>query len=148
MEWSGQNATVGYNSNGDYYDNDLANGLPNIAQIISCTIPEGGRRKRQTGQNGGQARQLPFNLTLAEALNCCMKIADIDDNSLMNISRLMLDSQLPECPSTRTRLDISTEFELFTPQQGDCHRSKAMTDTTASDKIFNFVTVCCYAENG
>ena len=149
MEWSGQNATVGYNSNGDYYDNNPGNGLPDIAQIISCTIPEDGRKKRQIVQNGGQASPLPLNFTMAQAMKQCTDIAVVDDISIMNISQLMLYNELPECPSTRTRLGISTEFEVFTPQQGDCHRSIVMTDTVTptSNKRINFVTVCCYADN-
>ena len=153
MEWSGQKATVRYNSNGDYFNNNPASGLADIAQIISCRIPKGGRRKRQPSQNGGQASQLPFNSTMTQALENCRNIADHDDISFMDIDQLILDNQqdfdqLPECPSTKVQLGISTEFEEFIQQPGDCHRSIAITNTPTSNRGFNFVTVCCYADNG
>ena len=153
MEWSGQKATVGYNSNGDYFNNNPASGLEDIAQIISCRIPEGGRRKRQTAENGGEASQIPVNMEMSEELERCRSIANIDDTSFMNITELMQDNQqdfdqLPECPSTKVQLGISTEFEEFTSQEGDCHRSIAMTMTPTINRNFNFVTVCCYADNG
>ena len=153
MEWSGQAATVGYNSNGDYYDNNPANGLSDIAQIISCVIPEGERRKRQIGQNGGQTSLLRSNMALTKSLDACKALARADNQSFTNINQLMQDNRqdfnrLPICPSTKALLDISSNFEVFTPQEGDCHRSLVMTNTRARNGNINFVTVCCYADNG
>ena len=158
MEWSGQGletAIVGYNSNGDYYHNNLANGLPDIAQIISCVIPEGGRRRRQIGQNGGQASRLYSNLAMTGSLETCIAIAYADDNmSFMNFTQLMQRNRrdfdrLPKCPLTKTRLDKSGIFGIFDPQPGDCHRSCVMTtNTSGDDGRISFVTVCCYDDNG
>ena len=164
IEWSGQGsetAIVGYNSNGDYFANHPANGFPDIGRIISCTrymIPNRGRRKRQAI---GQEIQMPSGECPADpavqmAKRECVSIAMSDDASFMDISTLR-DANggdittLSKCPPTKAQLGISTEFEPFTVQTGDCHRSKNTFDPSLKgsglQRPYIFISVCCYDAN-
>ena len=146
MEWSGlgfETATVGYNSNGDYYDNNPANGLPDIAQIISCDIPEGVRRKRQTGPNGGDTMQLRSNNTSI----LCMDLSRADNGFIPDIHQF--NETLPKCPPTKAQLNICNDFQEFPPQQDDCYRTKMVAEVDIINQTtVPFVYVCCYATNG
>ena len=156
MEWSGlglETAVVGLNSNGDFFDNHLANGLSDIHQIIECsTDPEGRRKKRQTDDgNGGQTNQLPFDLTLQQARMQCNNFANADDNAFEDINTFVDLSDLPACDKTRVQLiDVGTSFQEFPQQSGDCYRSNNVLRATSPNngEMFEFVSVCCYNDDG
>lgn len=146
MEWSGlgsETAIVGFNSNADYFDNHPLNGLPDIHQLISCS---GATNQR----NGGEANQLPIGTTIEQTrIIACMAIANADDAAIADISTFPGLDQLPGCPSTKVQLTISTEYQQFPEQTGDCYRSNSVINGMGSDgSPFEFSTVCCYASNG
>ena len=157
INWSGQGsetAIVGYNSKGDFFLNHPANGFADIGRIISCTrymIPEGGRKKRQTGNTAGApSGTCPADLATQEAKQICRLIAEADDESFENID-LLEDNNgqtwqiLSQCPPTKSQLAISTEFEPFCCQEGDCYRSKnAFEPQNTNIRQFEFISVCCY----
>ena len=158
MEWSGQGletATVGYNSNGDYYDNNPANGLPDIAQIISCVIPEGGRRKRQmqTDRNVSTTGSLtPDSMNLdRKRIYSCRNISMNDMICFSNITIIQqsLENTLLKCPSTEENLlNFSAGFQKFPQQQGNCYRTRQMEMIVADTfkGSIPFVYVCCYRD--
>ena len=86
----------------------------------------------------------------------CIFWASIDDSSFTDIEDLR-DSQhqswtsLPECPPTKPQLAISTEFDPFQHQEGDCYRSKntfVPVHGGTLQRPYEFVSVCCYGGNG
>ena len=154
MEWSGlgtEAAVVGFNTNGDFFHNHQANGQPDIGQIISCSNDLEGKRKRQATNpgNGGDTNSMPASISRDD----CILIANFDDMHLIitntTIEALPGFDQLPACPSTKLQLSISTEFQEFPPQDGDCYQSKAVTRIREDDEHrLQFVHVCCYDQNG
>ncbi len=142
MEWSGQGtetAIVGYNSNGDYFKNHEANGLADINEIISCI----------DSTNGGETDQLPLSMNIEQIrIQGCMALAAADDADINDIGTFLDLDQLPACPSTKVQLFISTEYQVFPQQTGDCYRSKFEINGQSPSKSYNFASVCCYAPNG
>ncbi len=159
MEWSGQateTATVGFNSNGNYFYNHPANGLADVNEIIACSIDtEGRRNKRETDQldqgNGGQTDQLPSDSELMMSKQLCMALADADDSIFMDITEFPSLDDLPKCDRTRTQLvEVGVSFQQFDYQVGDCYRSN-MVVTVINDLTggsLDLVNVCCYDTNG
>ncbi len=158
MEWSGQateTATVGFNSNGNFFYNHPANGLADVNEIIACSIDtEGRRKKRETDQlgNGGQTNQLPSDEQLEFSKMLCMAVADADDRKFMNdiITQFSNLKNLPKCDRTRAQLvEVGASFQRFDFQDGDCYRSNmviSIVDQTGGSS--DFVSVCCYDTNG
>ena len=146
MEWSGlgtETAIIGFNSNGDYYDNHPSNGLVNIHETVSCS--------GQTNErNRGVAGLLPIGVNIEQVfITSCITLANADDAVIANISTFPGLDQLPGCPSTKAILTISTEFQEFPQQSGDCHRSNVVVNGTGSSGTSTeFITVCCYASSG
>ena len=143
MEWSGlgtETAIIGFNSNGDYFENHPANGLEEIHQIVSCSGLT----------NGGGAGLLPIGEDIEEdRIASCIDVANADDAAIGDISTFPGLDQLPGCPSTKVKLTISTEFQEFSQQTGDCYRSNSViTGLGSNGFLFEFGTVCCYAVNG
>ena len=161
IQWSGQGsetAIVGYNSGGNFFNNHPANGLPDIGQIISCTrymIPNiRRRRKRQIVQrNGSPSGECPADAATQMAKGLCLAIAAADNTAFRDVNNDLRDSNgsrwnatLPKCPPTGIKLDLSPEFEPFSLQTGDCHRSKN-TFIPSGVEGYVFVSICCYDMN-
>ena len=150
---------MGYNSKGDFFLNHPANGFADVGRIISCTrymIPEGGRKKRQTGNTeGAPSGVFPADRATQEAKSLCRDFADSDDASFQDIDALKDNNDLTwqslsQCPPTKAQLEISTEFEPF-PHQGDsCYRSKNTFKPLSRNfqRPYEFVSVCCYERFG
>ena len=148
---------MGYNSKGDFFLNHPANGFADVGRIISCTrymVPEGGRKKRQTGNTAGPpSGECPADLATQEAKQICSLIAEADDESFENIDLLEDDNGqtwqiLSQCPPTRAQLEISTEFDPFCCQDDDCYRSRNTFEPSIIgnrlQRPFEFISVCCY----
>ena len=165
IQWSGQGfetAIIGYNSNGNYFYNHPANGLPDIGRIVSCTrymIPDRGTMTQQIfEQMGAPSGACPADTAIQMAKELCHNIANLDDASFTNINTLRDRNDeswtvLSKCPPTRVQLEISTEFNSFSSQAGDCYRSKNTFVPTAISgnpliRPYEFVSVCCYERNG
>ena len=140
MEWSGLEtgpAIIGFDTNGEFYGNHEANGLVNIHEIVSCSGPT----------NGGKANQLPVSANIQQKrIAECVTIARADDAAIADINTFPDLDELPSCPPTKVRLTISTDFQEFPQQTGDCYRSNFVL--TGVGSTFEFSTICCYAANG
>ena len=151
-----ETAIIGFNFNAFYFDNHIANGLPDIGDFVSCTkqsiIPGLVRSKQLSpGMVGGSSGQIP----VLETLVLCDVIAISDDASIANITQITDDSganiasQLPSCPPA---LDNTPHiFSLFFIQSaGRCYRSNKTFVPSGSQLqgSYKFVSVCCYNEYG
>ena len=161
IQWSGQGsetAIVGYNSNGDYFNNHPANGFPDIGRIISCTryiIPNRRRMKRETliiqrnDTTSGTSGECPTDQATQFAKRQCRNIAMFDNSTFTDVDDLRStngnrwNATLPKCPPTGLKLDLSPEFEPFPLQGGDCHRSKNRFIPSGAEG-YVFVSICCY----
>ena len=154
IEWSGQGpetAVVGYNSNGEFFLNHPANGFPDIGRIVSCTkylIPEGEQEIL-----GAPSGKCPADAAMQDEKQLCRDTAQADDGSFVDIDELEDSNMqtwrtLSQCPPTRAHLQISTEFEPFPLQTGDCYRSRnTFVPSLSSNSLlrpYEFVSVCCY----
>ena len=151
IEWSGlgtETAIVGFNSNGDFFDNHPANGLSDIGELIACnTGPEGVNRTYQ--ENGGEVNELSFNLDLAISKAACIDVANRDDEAFENIDDVISLGDLPECEQLRARLELGAAFQEFPQQAGNCYRSSNVVNAVGNNgEILEFVSVCCYDNNG
>ncbi len=166
IEWSGQQSTaiVGYNSNGDYFLNHPANGIPDIGQIVSCTrqiIPTGGRRKRQISDtSGGLYNLIGTNNSMMAARNECKGLADIDGgaftdpNNLMDAQGHPLFDVLPACPPMKYLIEINKMFEYINDRTRDCYQSTVLFEPGRGVqglpplmRSYNFSSICCYDVN-
>lgn len=162
IQWSGlgdETAVVGFNFNADYFDNHIANSLPDIGHIMSCTrqsIIPGFVQSRQLspGMIGGSSGRIPILETLA----LCDTFANADDASIASIDQLRdvngsdIASKLPSCPPQAHNIMITPHnFSLFSTQStGNCYRSNKTFVPIGSELQGNykFVSVCCYSHYG
>ncbi len=76
MQWSslGRNkaAVVGYNSEGNFFQNHPASGYDIVADIISCGIKQENRRKRQAPIMTNIPMNLPTDPVLRERARKCI----------------------------------------------------------------------------
>ena len=159
IQWSGQGfetAIVGYNSNGDYYENHLANGLPDIGRIISCSryrIRQPGRMKRQNDDMGRNlASIVTSNSSLNDIIRDCEDQYMVDDRDFRGTDyRAVGANQTLACPPMGVQCALDPQFKIFSPPyepQENCYRSKPTYNGFHNYDEFDFVSVCCYRNNG
>ena len=154
MQWSGlgdATAIVGFNLRADFFYNHPANGLPDIGLIVSCGIQPGGMSGRRRVVDG----EIPATLSQQE----CGLVANADDRFIPDITALRdavgndITSKLPLCPLTLDLFQFSSHiFEQFPTQPGNCYRSNSdntfIPTGNTLQGAYEFVSICCYADNG
>ena len=152
MQWSGLSgapcAVVGYNSEGDAYQNHPASGFTTVADIISCGFSQDGRRKRQTDPVS-VINPLPSDpdQTEQDCLNSYNRDISVFRINATELSNLVSDFP---CPPTlkQVRAD-SGRFRLHT-QSPLCYVSATPQTSGTLSVVLGEVHAaqqCCY-ENG
>ena len=76
-------------------------------------------------------------------------MANRDDEAFENIDDVISLGDLPECEQIRARLTLGAIFEEFPQQAGNCYRSSNVVNATGNNgEMLEFVSVCCYDNNG
>lgn len=147
MQWSslGQSraAVVGYNAEGDFFQNHPSSGFSTIADAISCGGPQRRRRKRQNEADPRIPMELPTDPELRMIAQQCIRrflreinlfqinpndlasaVADYPcppklDQAITDAARYILHSTSPLCyvSSVSRRSDLSRAITVSATQQ-------------------------------
>jgi hypothetical protein len=153
IQWSGvgdETAIVGFNLRADFFYNHPANGLPDIDRIVSCGVQPDDMSSRRVVDG-----EIPATLSQQS----CGQVANADDRFIPDITALEdmdgndITSKLPLCPLTLDLFQFNSHiFEPFPSQPGNCYRSNSDNTFIPTDSklqgTYEFVSVCCYADNG
>lgn len=154
MQWSGlgegRAAVVGYNSEGEFFQNHPASGFFMIADAVSCGANQGRRRKRQAA---GPLEPVPVNADVRNAAIGCNTRYNFDVN-VLRVEADDLTDLLTECPCPQTlRQAVSDAARFVQLSQSplcyvstvpNCKRipeAKGAAQVTAAQQ-------CCYDDNG
>ncbi len=153
MQWSslGRNraAVVGYNSEGNFFQNHPSSGSATVADIISCGINQENRRM-------GELRVMPVNLPVdqivREGAEQCISKYNMDANLLRidptELAKLVRDYP---CPLTLTQIvNDPARFTLQT-QSPRCYVSTISVESKKPPLPFSIYATqqCCYdIQNG
>ena len=142
---------VGYNSEGNFYQNHPASGFASVADIISCGIgQQGGRRKRQADPSELAMLELPTDPDLRQRAETCVHlymrdifVFQIDPTELAD-----LVSGFP-CPTTLNQVLADTGRYVLQTSSPLCYVSaNPQTSTTLTMVLeVHAAQQCCY-ENG
>lgn len=148
MQWSGlgqsRAAVVGYNSEGNFFQNHPSSGFSTIANIISCGVNQERRSKRQVDPLEIRPMQLPTDPVLRMRAETCIRrylmdvqlfrfnpteLADLVsdrpcppslDQAIYDAARYVLQTESPHCyvSTLSERSDaVSAAFTVSATQQ-------------------------------
>lgn len=155
MQWSslGQSgaAVVGYNSEGNFFQNHPASGFSSIADIVSCGVNQERRRKRQEPQPLTPIMPLDVDPVIRnEAIDCNNRF-DLDKSIVDSMNLTDLLSGCPCPPTLRHALTDAARFVQHT-RSPLCYVS-TVSNCNKQGAVSAVVTVtaahqCCYDDNG
>lgn len=150
VQWSslgrGRAAVVGYNSEGNYFNNHPFSGLSAIGDAVSCTFDIGKRRKRET-DGTSLTNDVDNDPGVTGAVEDCLGAVGLDELLSNMQDPMVLADMLPSCPCERDQIirDYARFRKLDGP--GNCYVSSTPTRimgirlTTASNSL---TQMCCY----
>lgn len=153
VQWSslGRNsaaAVVGYNSEGNFFDNHPLAGFSGIGDAVSCAFNIGKGRKRQPGMPNNMPMTLPATQTVQELVRQCTQAVNRDKLAylLPPFTPETLAAMLLPCPCTRQQASEDTaQYREFTTP-GDCYiTSQPMTVVLLAVGTISLTQMCCYS---
>ena len=148
LQWSGRDSeysVVGYNSRGDFFSNNIANGYENIADSVSCSVQVVNSKQRRSTHAiiNNHVEKLEADGELAKQLRKCNEYILTDRTTYPGLNLII--KNLPQCPLSNNQVRKDLLFQYDTMKTGStCYRSK-VTYTTQSSLLGGvFVQQCCY----
>ena len=153
IQWSalGRNraAVVGYNSEGNAFENHPLSGLTNIGDTVSCTFDIGRRRKRQ---NNDRPNNMPMPLPADDGIRTlvrqCLVLAQTE-SIVFTASRQSPNSlaeMLDPCPCTPQQAEADRARYMKLPDDTkNCYISaNPLRVLLAAQGQIGLTQMCCY----
>lgn len=157
MEWSslGQSraAVVGFNSEGNFFQNHPASGFASVADIVSCGVNQGRRRrKRQEPEPLPPIMQLDVDPDIRNSAAECNDRRNLDQILLQDPNQLAVSLSGCPCPPTQGQAMIDAARFVEHSNSPLCYVS-TVPNCNAEAQVQGAVTVtaahqCCYDNNG
>lgn len=154
IQWSalGRNkaAVVGYNAEGNFFQNHPLSGLSSIGDAVSCTFNIGKRRKRQ-GQNGNSENvAIPTDESVTGGIDLCLTLERTDKLSYFTTSETpqSLATRLEQCPCTINQVAFDrARFIRLEDDTKDCYVSSEPVDVfLPALGTITLTQLCCYID--
>ena len=154
MQWSslGQSraAVVGYNAEGNFFQNHPSSGFSTIADAISCGVPQRRRRKRQNNEPDPRIpMELPTDPGLRMRAQQCIR-RFLREINLFRINPAALASAVADypCPPKLDQAITDAARYVLHSTSPLCYVSSVSRTSDLSQAITVSATQqCCYDEN-
>lgn len=150
VQWSslGRNraAVVGFNSEGNFFENHPQAGFSGIGDAVSCTFSIGKRRKRQMNMPNNMVTKLPTDDEVEQSMLQCIIAYDLDTVAYLGFSLTpeSLAAMLEPCPCTVQQAAAdNARFRPFT-DPGDCYVSSKPVPGRLNTGDITATQLCCY----
>ena len=154
MQWSGlgqsRAAVVGYNAEGNFFENHPSSGFATVADTISCGVNQERRRKRQDDPLQRIPMQLPTDPILRMRAQACIRrylqeinLFQINPNELADVV-----NDYPCPPKLDQAITDAARYVLHT-KSPLCYVSSVSRMSDIAEAITVSATQqCCYDDNG
>ncbi len=153
LEWSAlgrdRAAVVGFNANGEYFQNHLFSGFAGVETSVSCTR-QLKRRKRQEDEPVNINMELPTDENLREKVEKCINAIGKDELLTFGVDTDTLLNKVTPCPCTRTQANADKgRFRRQNEMIHTCYISTRPTEfQTILAGTITLTQQCCYDNTG
>ena len=154
IQWSalGTNraAVVGYNSEGNFFENHPLSGLSGIGDAVSCTFDIGKRRKRQDDMPNNMPMLIPADPDVQRIINRCLSFEARERfayfGTIPEESPETLANRLDPCPCTPDQAIEDRARFVRHNDRDDCYiSSQPVSVRLGGVGIIGLTQMCCYA---
>lgn len=151
VQWSslGRNkpAVVGYNSEGNFFENHPLSGLTGVGNAVSCIFDIGRRRKRQNDQPNNMPMVLPADRLVQGVVKQCMEAAATDEFAYYSSGKTpeTLANELDPCPCTLQQAFEDHARFIRINEPDNCYISSTpLGSKLPSFGLISLTQMCCY----